>query len=462
MLYSGEMRRMDAWLHSITLLAQNWGTEILLTVNGLLLIGCVLMFRRRLPPDAFDALNQRLQTVDMQQQQLGENLRFELSQNRSEGAAIARSAREEQRIALRDAADSLLQRISENAGLQRDQLDSFAKQLAAMTHLHDEKYEALRNSVDERLRELRLENSRKLDQMRAVVDEKLQSTLERRLGESFRQVSERLEQVYRGLGEMRSLADGVGDLKKVLTNVKTRGTWGEIRLAAILEQILTPEQYDTNVAVKKNSTERVEFAVRLPGRSEDPARIVWLPIDSKFPQEDYQRLADAREAADKASAQKSLKNLEARIKAEARFIRDKYIDPPRTTDFAILFLPVEGLYAEVLGRPGLCDMLQREFRVMVAGPTTLAALLNSLQMGFRTLAIEKRSSEVWRLLGAVKTEFGRFGEVLAKTRKKLQEASHTIDQAEVRTRVIARKLRRVQEDSEAASPSLEYDQKEGS
>jgi DNA recombination protein RmuC len=346
--------------------------------------------------------------------------------------------------------------------MQKDQLDSFAKQLMAMTHLHDEKFEVLRSSMDERLRELRVENSRKLEQMRAVVDEKLQSTLERRLGESFRQVSERLEQVYRGLGEMRSLADGVGDLKKVLTNVKTRGTWGEVRLAAILEQLLTPEQYDTNVATKKNSAERVEFAVRLPGRSEDASRIVWLPIDAKFPQEDYQRLMDAREAADKESAEKSVKNLEVCIKAEARFIRDKYVDPPRTTDFAVMFLPVEGLYAEVLRRPGLCDVLQREFRVMVAGPTTLAALLNSLQMGFRTLAIEKRSSEVWRLLGTVKTEFGRFGDALAKTRKKLQEAGNTIDQAEVRTRVIARKLRNVQEDSAASRAEVAYDQKVGS
>jgi DNA recombination protein RmuC len=436
---------MDAWLHSITLLAQSWGVEILLAVNALLLIGCVVALHRRLPPGAFMAVNHHLQTVDMQQRQMGENLRFELSQNRSESATIARSAREEQRVALRDTVDSLLQRISENAGMQRDQLDSFAKQLMAMTHLHDEKYEALRNSMDERLRELRLENSQKLDQMRSVVEEKLQTTLERRLGESFRQVSERLEQVYRGLGEMRSLADGVGDLKKVLTNVKTRGTWGEIRLAGILEQILTPEQYDTNVATKKNSRERVEFAVRLPGRSQEDDRIVWLPIDSKFPQEDYQRLADAREAADKETAEKSAKNLEARIKAEARFIRDKYVDPPRTTDFAIMFLPVEGLYAEVLHRPGLCDALQREFRVMVAGPTTLSALLNSLQMGFRTLAIEKRSSEVWRLLGTVKTEFGRFGEILAKTRKKLQEASNTIESAEVRTRVIQGKLKKVQE-----------------
>jgi DNA recombination protein RmuC len=281
--------------------------------------------------------------------------------------------------------------------------------------------------------------------MRATVDEKLQSTLEQRLGESFKQVSERLEQVYRGLGEMRSLAVGVGDLKKVLTNVKTRGTWGEIRLSHILEQILTPDQYDVNVATKKNSNDRVEFAIKLPGQDSDKQTVVWLPIDSKFPQEDYQRLLDAQEAADKEQSEKSIKSLEGRIKAEAKFIKEKYIDPPYTTDFGIMFLPVEGLYAEVLRQPGLCDFLQREYRIVVTGPTTLAALLNSLQMGFRTLAIEKRSSEVWELLGVVKTEFGKFGDVLAKTKKKLKEASNTIGQAEVRTRAIERKLRKVEE-----------------
>ena len=244
---------------------------------------------------------------------------------------------------------------------------------------------------------------------------------------------------------MRSLATGVGDLKKVLTNVKTRGTWGEIRLSNILEQILTPDQYEVNVATKKASGERVEFAIKLPGQGANKEKIVWLPIDSKFPQEDYQRLLDAQEAADKVLAEKSVKNLETRVKAEAKAIREKYIDPPNTTDFGIMFLPVEGLYAEVLRRPGLCDSLQRDYRIVVTGPTTLAALLNSLHMGFRTLAIEKRSSEVWELLGAVKTQFGKFGEVLAKTKKKLQEASNTIDKAEVRTRVISRKLSKVQE-----------------
>ena len=238
----------------------------------------------------------------------------------------------------------------------------------------------------------------------------------------------------------------MGDLKKVLTNVKTRGTWGEIRLSHILEQILTPDQYEVNVATKKSGSERVEFAIKLPGQGSNKEKIVWLPIDSKFPQEDYQRLLDAQESADKALAEKSVKNLETRVKAEAKAIREKYIDPPHTTDFGIMFLPVEGLYAEVLRRPGLCDSLQRDYRIVVTGPTTLAALLNSLQMGFRTLAIEKRSSEVWQLLGAVKTEFSKFGTLIERTQKKLQEANDDLDKlVGVRTRVIQRKLKDVQE-----------------
>jgi DNA recombination protein RmuC len=303
----------------------------------------------------------------------------------------------------------------------------------------------MRHTMQSRLSSLQADSRTKLEEIRATVNEKLQDTLEKRLGESFRLVSDRLEQVYLGLGEMRHLARGVGDLKKVLTNVKTRGTWGEIRLGHILEQILTADQYESNVATRKNSNDRVEYAVKLPGQDTDDRAVVWLPIDAKFPQEDYQRLLDAQEAADRALAHKCVLNLESRIKSEAKLINEKYLDPPHTTDFGIMFLPVEGLYAEVLRRPGLCDSLQREYRIVPTGPTTLAALLNSLQMGFRTLAIAKRSSEVWDLLGGVKTEFGKFGDALAKTKKKLQEASNTIDKAEVRTRVIERKLRRVQE-----------------
>jgi DNA recombination protein RmuC len=369
----------------------------------------------------------------------------DLARSRQESAYSSRQAREEQRTGLTQLTDAILNRMTAIARLQKDQLDSFSRHLADLTALNESKLEALRQTMEQRLHSMQADNTAKLEQMRVVVEEKLQSTLDKRLGDSFQQVSERLEQVYSGLGEMRSLAAGVGDLKKVLTNVKTRGTWGEVRLSQILDQILTPEQYAVNVITKPGGSERVEFAIRLPGPDADRAEVVWLPIDAKFPQEDYQRLLDAQEAADKEQADRSLRSLEIRVKTEARAIRDKYVEPPHTTDFAILFLPVEGLYAEVLRISGLCDFLQREQRVVVAGPTTLAALLNSLQMGFRTLAIERRSSEVWELLGVVKTEFGKFGDTLSKTKKKLQEAAHTIDQAQVRTRAIERSLRRVAE-----------------
>jgi DNA recombination protein RmuC len=419
-------------------------TNLLLLLVGLILavvlfLLIILVRRREIKSQDFFA------TLKNQEERTEQMVRDEFGRNRQESAGSARLAREEIGSTLKFASDSQLKQLREIAGMQKDQLDSFSKQLLEMTKLNQEKLETMRNTVETQLRTLQEDNNRRLEQMRAVVDEKLQSTLEKRLADSFKLVSERLEQVYKGLGEMRSLATGVGDLKKVLTNVKTRGTWGEIRLSHILEQILTADQYEVNVATKKGSSERVEFAIKLPGQDSDKEKIVWLPIDSKFPQEDYQRLLDAQEAADKVLAEKSVKNLETRVKAEAKAIREKYIDPPHTTDFGIMFLPVEGLYAEVLRRPGLCDDLQRDYRIVVTGPTTLAALLNSLQMGFRTLAIEKRSSEVWELLGAVKTQFSKFGEVLAKTKKKLQEASNTIDQAEVRTRVISRKLSKVQE-----------------
>ena len=439
---------MQSSFQSFAIWVETWRVEILLVMALLILIAAlalIIIIFRRLSAGSLSELHDRLAAFDQRQQHTQEVVKSEIGRSREEATLSDRLVREELRGSLKDTGDSLQKRMVENAGMQRDQLDSLAKQLVAMTRLNEEKLEAMRRDMDGQLQTLREENSRKLEQMRATVDEKLQSTLEKRLGESFRQVSDRLEQVYKGLGEMRSLATGVGDLKKVLTNVKTRGTWGEIRLSSILEQILTPDQYDVNVATKKGSRERVEFAVRLPGQGKDKTKVVWMPIDAKFPQEDYQRLLDAQEAADKDLAEKSIKNLEIRIKAEARDIREKYIDPPHTTDFGIMFLPVEGLYAEVLRQPGLCDFLQREHRIVVTGPTTLAALLNSLQMGFRTLAIEKRSSEVWELLGTVKTEFGRFGDVLAKTKKKLQEASTSIDKAEVRTRAIERKLRKVEE-----------------
>jgi DNA recombination protein RmuC len=316
--------------------------------------------------------------------------------------------------------------------------------LSKMAEQIDKKLDELKKAVETKLTQIQTDNSAKLEEMRKTVDEKLQGTLEKRLGESFRQVSERLEQVHKGLGEMQNLAIGVGDLKKVLTNVKTRGTWGEMQLGNLLEQILTPEQYAQNVATKQGSAERVEFAIKLPGRDTHDGKTVWLPIDAKFPKEDYERLVEASERADADAVEQAAKQLELRIKAEAGDIRDKYIDPPNTTDFGILFLPTESLYAEVLRRNGLMETLQREFRVVVTGPTTLAALLNSLQMGFRTLAIEKRSSEVWAVLGAIKTEFGKFGGIIEKVQKKLQEASNVIDTAATRTRTIERKLRTVE------------------
>lgn len=356
-----------------------------------------------------------------------------------------RRNREEQVSSTKAFNSMIASQMSEISSLQRDHLDIFSRQLASLTQSNEQRLDRMRETIEERLKHLQEDNSKKLDQMRETVDEKLNSTLEQRLGESFRLVSERLEMVHKGLGEMQNLASGVGDLKRVLTNVKTRGTWGEIQLGNILEQILTQDQYAKNVATKKNSTDRVEFAIKLPGRDEKSGEVVWLPIDAKFPQEDYQRLVDAQEQANPVLAEEAGKALEQKIKVFAKDIRDKYIDPPGTTDFGVMFLPTEGLYAEVLRRPGLCDCLQREFRIVAAGPTTLIALLNSLQMGFRTLAIEKRSSEVWSLLGAVKTEFGKFGDLLEKTQKKLQEASDTIENAAKKSRTIGRKLKNVQE-----------------
>lgn len=344
--------------------------------------------------------------------------------------------------------------MSEISSMQRNQLDIFSRQLANLTQTNEYKLDKMRETMEDKLKQLQEDNSRKLEQMRETVDEKLHSTLEQRLGESFKQVSERLELVHKGLGEMQSLASGVGDLKRVLTNVKTRGTWGEVQLGNILEQVMTPEQYSKNVVTRKNSSERVEFAVKLPGRDMKDEEVVWLPIDAKFPQEDYQRLMDAQEKGNPAMAEEAAKALETKVKSFAKDIRDKYIDPPGTTDFGIMFLPTEGLYAEILRRPGLCDCLQREYRIVAAGPTTLIALLNSLQMGFRTLAIEKRSSEVWVLLGAVKTEFGKFGDILDKTQKKLQEASNTIEDAARKSRSIGRKLKNVQELSPDSSVLL--------
>lgn len=417
----------------------------LVTIGLLCIVIVLLIVRRPVQADAGKELLSRLDALRVAFEQMDRAIREEFARTREASEKSAKMDREELQGALRTNADSLQARLAEIASLQHGQLDSFANQLVALTRSSEQKLDAVRESVDVKLHAIQEDNSKQLDKMRETVDEKLHATLEQRLGESFRLVSDRLEQVQLGLGEMKSLATGVGDLKKVLTNVKTRGTWGEIQLGALLEQILTKDQYDTNVATKESSGDRVEFAVKLPGRDEGARHPVWLPIDAKFPQDDYQRLVEAQEQANPVLVEESARGLETRIKTEAKAIRDKYLDPPGTTDFAIMFLPTEGLYAEVLRRPGLAENLQREYRVLVTGPTSLAALLNSLQMGFRTLAIEKRSGEVWSLLGAVKTEFGKFGDILDKTQKKLQEASNTIENAATRTRNIERKLRKVQE-----------------
>ena len=334
-------------------------------------------------------------------------------------------------------------RLNREEGAQ--QLQDFSarmqQQLAELTRSIQLNLAEVRTTLQAQLSALQLGNETKLDQMRATVEEKLQSTLEARLGESFKLVSDRLEQVHRGLGEMQTLAAGVGDLKRVLTNVKSRGGYGEVQLAALLEQLLTVDQFAVNVATRPNSSERVEFAIKLPGHGDAPC---WLPIDAKFPVEDYERLQLAQDRADAAAVDEAGRALETRVKLEARRIHEKYVEPPHTTDFALLFLATEGLYAEVLRRPGLVESLQREHRVVVTGPTTLSAMLNSLQMGFRTLVLEKRSAEVWQVLGAVKTEFGKFGDVLGKLKSQLQTASNTIDAAETRTRQMSRALRAVE------------------
>jgi DNA recombination protein RmuC len=317
-----------------------------------------------------------------------------------------------------------------------------ATQMSSIATVQTNQVEHLRKSLEDGLARMQQDNAAKLEQMRQTVDEKLHATLELRLAQSFKQVSERLEQVHKGLGEMQSLATGVGDLKRVLTNVKVRGTWGEVQLGALLEQMLTPEQYAKNVATRPGSRERVEYAIRLPGR--DGQEQIWLPIDAKFPVEDYERLIAAQERADPVALEEAAKALENRVKLEARTIREKYLEPPATTDFAILFVPTEGLYAELARRPALADLLQRDCRVTLAGPMNLAMIINSLQMGFRTLAIEKRASEVWQVLGGVRTEFGKFIDVLARTKAQLQTVANSIEAAETRTRQIERKLKDVE------------------
>jgi len=414
-----------------------------LVLSGLILILLIAVFialRRQAGGDAAAALAPLMQQSGERMERLERALRDEMGRGNS-------GLRQE----LLGTLTQFQQALAQQAARGREAQDAAAartatlltEQLQALAQRNEAGLAETRRTVQERLQAIQQDNEKKLEQMRATVDEKLHATLEQRLGESFKQVAERLEQVYRGLGEMQTLARDVGSLNRVLTNVKTRGIFGEVQLAALLEQVFTPEQYAANVETLPGTGARVEFALKLPGQRDD-GQPIWLPIDAKFPREDYERLVDAQERADAPAAEVAARAIETRLRLEARTIREKYLGPPHTTDFALLFLPTEGLYAEALRRPGLTEALQREHKVMLVGPTTLLATLSSLQMGFRTLALEKRSAEVWEVLSAVKTEFGKFGEVLAKTKKKLEEASNTIDAAEVRTRAMTRRLKTVE------------------
>ncbi|MET4575264.1 DNA recombination protein RmuC [Ottowia thiooxydans] len=420
-----------------------------LLFNGVLLL--VMMLRKPQRPEDVASRHEVFQSVSQSSERLERELRHEVT-------ASARDGRQEFMQVLGTFQRALTQQSAEATRTQNTQMDAFGQQLALLqktladtlaTQLqavgegNARRLGEVRATLETQLKSMQESNAAKLDEMRRTVDEKLQATLETRLGESFRQVADRLEQVHKGLGEMQTLAQGVGDLKHLLTNVKSRGIFGEAQLAALLEQVFAPEQYAAQQITRPGSKNPVDFAIRLPGRGTDGIP-VWLPIDAKFPNEDYERLLDAQQRADALGAEAAGKSLENRIRLEARSIADKYIQPPHTTDFAILFLPTEGLYAEVLRRPGLMEALQREHRVTLAGPTTLLAMLNSLQMGFRTLALEQRSSEVWQVLGAVKTEFGKFGDVLSRVKEQTQTVLNTLDKAQTRSNVMNRALRQVE------------------
>jgi DNA recombination protein RmuC len=417
-----------------------------------------------------DDLEQQLQRKELQDlrvqlQAATERLEREL---RTEITESARGGRQELSQNLATFQQTLVQQGAEATRTQNTQIDAFGQQLTLMqkslsdtlttqlsqvSESNARRMAEIRQTLEAQLAQLQTTNTAKLDEMRATVDEKLQTTLQARLGESFKQVAERLEQVHKGLGEMQSLAQGVGDLKHLLTNVKTRGMFGEAQLAGLLEQVFVPDQYAVQVATRPGSKNVVDFAIKLPGKSDTGAPL-WLPIDAKFPNEDYERLLDAQANADVVGAEAAAKALEMRIRLEAKSISEKYVEPPYTTDFAILFLPTEGLYAEVLRRPGLMESLQRDHRITLAGPTTLLAMLSSLQMGFRTLALEKRSSEVWQVLGAVKTEFGKFGDVLAKVKAQTQTVLNTLDSAETRSRAMGRALKKVEALPETQAQAL--------
>ena len=426
---------------------------VALAVVQLILLVVLLRSRDTGQPDTTVVETQRLELLERLQTS-SERVEREL---RREVQESARAGRQELAQNLATFQQSMVQQGAEATRTQNTQIDAFGQQLAllqktlsdtlsgqlnALSESNARRMAEIRQTLEAQLAQLQTSNATKLDEMRATVDEKLQTTLQARLGESFKQVAERLEQVHKGLGEMQSLAQGVGDLKHLLSNVKTRGMFGEAQLASLLEQVFVPDQYAMQVATRPGSKNVVDFAIKLPGKS-DTGEPLWLPIDAKFPNEDYERLLDAQGRADAVAADAAGKALELRIRLEAKSISEKYIEPPYTTDFAILFLPTEGLYAEVLRRPGLMEVLQREHRITLAGPTTLLAMLSSLQMGFRTLALEKRSSEVWQVLGAVKNEFGKFGDVLAKVKSQTETVLKTLDSAEVRSRAMGRALKKV-------------------
>ena len=371
-------------------------------------------------------------------------IRDEARHGRDESRESAATLRKELAAALNQASEQSTRTWDSLHTAQREQLSTLGSRLKDLSEVNAKALEGLRQTLDRRLEGITQLNDRKLDEIRRTVDDRLQDSLEKRLGESFQLVSERLEAVHQGLGEMQNLATGVGDLKRVLTNVKARGTWAEVQLAGLLEQVLTAEQFSRNVKVRPDSNEIVEFAIRLPGSKEARDSTVWIPLDSKFPQEDYLRVLEASERGDSAAVSQAVSALAKAIRSAAKDVRDKYVHPPFTTDFAILFLATEGLYAEVLRQPGLAEELQSTYRVVVAGPTTLIAILNSLQMGFRSLAIERRTAEVWRVLGAVKTEFNKFTDVLDKVKRQLETAHRTIDATGVRTRAMQGKLRQVE------------------
>ena len=412
-----------------------------LIAGVLIAAGIFLLTRRRRTGDI--ELIERFQSLDRAQEREERLLREEAARSREEAQSAAKAQREELNAALQNLGESNLKSIAEIGAMLKGQLETVSTQTGKLTESNELRLESLRSVVDLRLKQLQEDNSRQIEKMRATVDEKLQGTLEKRLGESFKLVSDRLEQVHHGLGTMQQLASDVGGLQRVLTNVKARGGWGEVQLGAILGEVLAPEQFARNVRTREGSGENVEFAIRLPGYENGVP--VWLPIDAKFPVEDYHRLIAAQESADPVATEQAMKNLEAQLRKSAKEICTKYINPPQTTNFALMFLPTEGLYAEAIRRLGLVEQVQRECNVIFAGPTTLAALLNSLQMGFRTLAIQKSSSEVWSLLATVRSEFGKFGGLLEGVKKKLEQASNQIDDVVRKSRTIEKRLNRVEE-----------------